>query len=275
MENMLGNINIQEMINQYVLPWGKNIIFAILIYIVGRIIAKIVLSLIMKVLGKSNKDQMLLKFIHSILSALLLLIVIIAALSQLGVDTTSLVALIGAAGLAIGLSLQDSLKNFAAGVMILVFKPFKAGDYVNAAGMEGVVNSISVFTMELTTPDNKEVIIPNGSVLAAPIINFSSKPTRRIDMVFGIDYGDDLRKAKQIIEKVLAENTKVLKDPAPVVAVAALADSSVNINVRPWVNNADYWAVYSEVHEAIKLAFDAEGITIPFPQQVLHTKANG
>lgn len=275
MENMLGNINIQEMINQYVLPWGKNIIFAILIYIVGRIIAKIVLSLIMKVLGKSNKDQMLLKFIHSILSALLLLIVIIAALSQLGVDTTSLVALIGAAGLAIGLSLQDSLKNFAAGVMILVFKPFKAGDYVNAAGMEGVVNSISVFTMELTTPDNKEVIIPNGSVLATPIINFSSKPTRRIDMVFGIDYGDDLRKAKQIIEKVLAENTKVLKDPAPVVAVAALADSSVNINVRPWVNNADYWAVYSEVHEAIKLAFDAEGITIPFPQQVLHTKANG
>lgn len=274
MENLLGNINIEQLLAQYILPWGKNIIFAILIYIIGRMIAKMVLSLVMKALNKTKKDPMLLKFIESIFSALLLLIVVIAALSQLGVDTTSLIALIGAAGLAIGLSLQDSLKNFAAGVMILVFKPFRAGDYVNAAGVEGTVKEISVFTMVLHTPDNKEVIVPNGSILAGPIVNFSSQETRRVDMVFGVDYADDLRKAKSIIEKVLADNPKVLKDPAPVVAVAALADSSVNINVRPWVNNADYWAVYSEVHEAIKIAFDAEGITIPFPQQVLHTKAD-
>ncbi len=271
MENLMGDINLQEIFNQYLLPWGKNIIFAIIIFYIGRLIARLVSSAIIKVLRKNNKDEMLLKFIQSILNAVLLLIVVIAALSQLGVDTTSLVALIGAAGLAIGLSLQDSLKNFAAGVMILVFKPFKAGDYVSAGGVEGTVKEISIFTMLLNTPDNKEVIVPNGSVLAGPIMNFSSQENRRVDMVFGISYEDDLKKAKTILEKILADNPLVLKDPAPAVAVAALADSSVNFNVRPWVRNADYWTVYSQIHESVKLAFDAEGITIPYPQQVLHT----
>jgi small conductance mechanosensitive channel len=200
----------------------------------------------------------------------LLLFVVIAALSQLGIDTTSLVALLGAAGLAIGLSLQSSLANFAAGVMLIVFRPFTKGDFVEVAGTSGSVDNISIFTTTLTTPDNKEVIVPNGSVIGNNIVNYSARPTRRVDMVFGIGYGDDIKKAKELLEQIVAADTRVLAEPAPVVALGELADSSVNFLVRPWVNAEDYWSVLWDTTETVKLKFDEAGISIPYPQMDVH-----
>ena len=192
----------------------------------------------------------------SILRWVLLLFVVIAALSQLGINTTSLVALLGAAGLAIGLSLQSSLSNFASGVMLIIFRPFTKGDFVEAGGATGVVEKISIFTTTMTTGDNKEVIIPNGSILGGNITNYSARPTRRVDMVFGISYDDDIRQAKQLLAEIVAADERVLKDPAPLIALGELADSSVNFLVRPWVSSADYWGVYWDTHEAVKLKFD-------------------
>jgi small conductance mechanosensitive channel len=203
-----------------------------------------------------------------------LLFVLIAALSHLGIDTTSLVALLGAAGLAVGLSLQDSLGNFAAGVMIIVFKPFKKGDFIDAGGAMGTVDAISIFTTIMTTPDNKEIIIPNGSIIGGNITNYSARPTRRVDMVFGISYDDDLQKAKAILQEIIAADSRVLSEPAPVVTLGELADSSVNFLVRPWVNAADYWGVMWDTTEQVKLRFDAEGISIPFPQMDVHLQTS-
>lgn len=261
---------IQVLVETIAIPWGIKILMALVIFFVGRIVARMVVNVAGKLLAKSGYDDMLVDFLKSILNAMLMLVVVIAALNQLGVDTTSLVAIIGAAGLAIGLSLQDSLKNFAAGVMLLVFKPFKQGDYVEAGGTSGTVKKISIFTTLLNTPDNKEVIVPNGAVYAGNIINYSAKPTRRVDMVFGIGYDDDLKKAKSILEAMVQEDDRILKEPAPTVAVSELADSSVNFIVRPWVNSADYWGVLFDFTEAVKLRFDAEGISIPYPQMDVH-----
>ncbi|MCP3427947.1 mechanosensitive ion channel family protein [Opacimonas viscosa] len=247
-----------------------NIGFAILIYLVGKIVVKVLVSVFVKVMSKSKYDDMLVDFLKSIVHAVLMLFVIIASLNQLGVNTTSLVAILGAAGLAIGLSLQDSLKNFAAGVMLLVFRPFKAGNFVDAGGVSGTVVSVGVFSTTMNTPDNKEIIVPNGNIYGGNIVNYSAKPTRRVDMVFGIGYDDDLLKAKQILEAMLQADERVLKDPAYTVAVGELGDSSVNILVRPWVNSADYWAVKFEFTEAVKLRFDQEGISIPYPQMDVH-----
>jgi small conductance mechanosensitive channel len=231
-------------------------------------------ALVVKVASKFMKargtDDILVSFLTSILRWVLLLFVVVAALSQLGIDTTSLVALLGAAGLAIGLSLQSSLSNFASGVMLIVFRPFGKGDFVEVAGTSGTVNSISIFTTTLTTPDNKEIIVPNGAVIGNNIINYSAKPTRRVDMVFGISYDDDIRKAKDVLEQIIAADERILAEPAPVIALGALGDSSVNILVRPWVNSADYWAVMWETTEAVKLRFDEEGISIPYPQMDVH-----
>ena len=215
-------------------------------------------------------DEILVKFLSSILHWVLLLFVVIASLSQLGIDTTSLVALLGAAGLAIGLSLQSSLANFAAGVMLIVFRPFTKGDFVEVAGTSGSVDNISIFTTTLTTPDNKEVIVPNGSVIGNNIVNYSARPTRRVDMVFGIGYGDDIKKAKELLEQIVAADTRVLAEPAPVVALGELADSSVNFLVRPWVNAEDYWSVLWDTTETVKLKFDEAGISIPYPQMDVH-----
>ncbi|WP_218110557.1 mechanosensitive ion channel family protein [Ostreibacterium oceani] len=272
MKLLTENLDTMALINQYALPWAKNIIFALVIFIIGRYVAKAVQKLIMRLVKRSTQDEMLINFIASIVGAILLLFVIIAALSQLGIDTTSLIALIGAAGLAIGLSLQDSLKNFAAGVMILVFKPFVKGDYVEVTGGKeaGTVEDISIFTMTMKTLDNKEIIVPNGAILLAPIINYSKHETRRVDMVFSISYDDDIRQAKTLMADILTQHNLVLQDPAPVVAVAALADSSINFNVRPWCKTADYWTIYSDVHQQVKEAFDAAGITIPYPQVQMH-----
>lgn len=265
----------QQMLDTYVIPWGINIVMALVIFILGRMICKALVNVFGKVMSKSKYDPMLIEFVQSILSAVLLLFVIVASLDQLGVDTTSLVAVFGAAGLAIGLSLQGSLQNFAAGVMLLVFRPFKSGDYVEAGGTAGSVKSIGIFTTTILTPDNKQIIVPNGNIYSGNITNFSAKDTRRVDMVFGIGYDDDLLKAKQILEAMVTEDERILKDPAPQVAVSELADSSVNFVVRPWVKSADYWAVMFDFTEAVKLRFDKEGISIPYPQMDVHVHKQG
>jgi small conductance mechanosensitive channel len=251
--------------------WLLNIAIAAGIVFVGRIVVKWLVKLIRKLLVRSDIDPILINFASSIANAVLMLFVIIAALDHLGVDTTSFIALLGAAGLAVGLALKDSLQNFAAGVMMIVFRPFKLGDFIEAGGVTGVVEQISVFSTIMKTGDNREIIVPNGQIYAGAITNYSARDTRRIDMVFGIGYDDDMLKAKKIMEDILATHDLVLDDPAPAVAVAELADSSVNFNVRPWVKSSDYWGVRSNLIEQIKLTFDKEGISIPYPQMDIHS----
>ncbi len=256
--------------NAIILPWAIRIAIAVAIFYVGRIVVTRIVAIVEKLMRARDMDEILVKFLSSILRWVLLLFVVIAALSQLGIDTTSLVALLGAAGLAIGLSLQSSLGNFAAGVMLIVFRPFTKGNFVEAGGATGVVDKISIFTTTLTTPDNREVIVPNGAILGNNITNFSALPTRRVDMVFGISYDDDIRKAKALLEEIIGADERILPEPAPVIAVGELADSSVNFVVRPWVNSADYWAVLWDTTAAVKLKFDEAGITIPYPQMDVH-----
>jgi small conductance mechanosensitive channel len=259
-----------NIIETVVLPWGIKIALAIAIFYIGRIVVAAVVKVAGKFMSARDMDEILVKFLSSILRWVLLLFVVIAALSQLGIDTTSLVALLGAAGLAIGLSLQSSLANFAAGVMLIVFRPFTKGDFVEVAGTSGSVDNISIFTTTLTTPDNKEVIVPNGSVIGNNITNYSARPTRRVDMVFGIGYDDDIKKAKELLEQIVAADERVLAEPAPVVALGELADSSVNFLVRPWVKAEDYWGVLWDTTETVKLKFDEAGISIPYPQMDVH-----
>jgi small conductance mechanosensitive channel len=259
-----------DYVDAYAVPWAINLFFALAIFLVGRGLIKILMNLLGRGLRKAKVDLMLINFVCSILNVLLLLIVIVASLDQLGVDTTSLIAVVGAAGLAVGLALQDSLKNFAAGVLLIVFRPFKEGDFVEAGGISGIVEHISIFSTILRTGDNREVVVPNGRIYGDVIINYSRRATRRVDMVFGIGYDADLLKAKRILGEILAADERVLAEPEAVVAVAALADSSVNFNVRPWVNSADYWAVLWDTTEKVKLRFDEEGISIPFPQMDVH-----
>ena len=266
----MENIDVQQLINLYAIPWGIRIITALVIFYVGRIAVGIVAGVAQRIMQRQRVDETLMSFVLSILRALLLLFVIIAALSQLGIDTTSLIALLGAAGLAIGLSLQGSLSNFAAGVMLIMFRPFVKGNFVEAGNTMGTVDQVSIFTTILITPDNKEITVPNGAIMGNNITNYSAKSTRRVDMTFGISYDDDLRKARRILEDIVSGDERVLKDPAPAVMVGALADSSVNFLVRPWVNSADYWPVLWDTTEAVKLRFDEAGITIPFPQRELH-----
>jgi len=242
-----------------------NVAIAIAIIFVGRIVVKWVVKLLGKMMAKSDLDEILINFVSSIAKAVLLLLIFIAALNQIGVDTTSLIALIGAAGLAVGLALQNSLQNFAAGVMMIVFRPFKLGDFVEAGGVVGVVEQISIFSTMMKTADNREIIVPNGQIYASAITNYSARETRRIDLVFGIGYDDDMLVAKKIMESILEAHDLVLEQPAAGVAVTELADSSVNFNVRPWVKSEDYWAVRSDLIEQIKLAFDENNISIPYP----------
>jgi len=268
----IGDLDINALLETYVIPWGLKIILAVAIFYIGRIVVSVVIKVVKKLMLARAMDAILISFLTSILRLVLLLFVVIAALSQLGIDTTSLVALLGAAGLAIGLSLQGSLSNLASGVMLIIFRPFTKGDFVEAGGATGVIEKINIFTTTMTTPDNKEVIIPNGAILGGNITNFSARPTRRVDMVFGISYDDDIRKTKQVLKDILAADERILKDPAPVVALGALADSSVNFLVRPWVKTEDYWKVFWDTTETVKLRFDAEDITIPYPQMDMHMK---
>lgn len=262
-----------DWLHGYALPWGLNLLLAAGTFYLGLLLARAIVGLVRRLLGRAGLDTILVNFVASILNGVLLLVVAIAALDRLGVDTTSLVALIGAAGLAIGLALQDSLKNFAAGVLLVVFRPFKTGDFVEAGGTAGVVEKINIFSSTFRTPDNREIVVPNGAIYSGVITNYSARATRRIDLVFSIDYGDDIRRAREVIGRVLAADERVLTDPAPYIGVAELGASSVDLHVRPWVATADYFTTMCDLKEQVKLAFDEAGITIPFPQMDLHTRA--
>ncbi len=250
--------------------FGVDLIAAIAIFIIGRWIANLVTRAIRRLMERAEVEPTLVKFLTNIIKTLLLLFVILAAISQLGVQTTSLIAVLGAAGLAVGLALQGSLSNFAAGVLIIIFRPYKVGDYIEAAGTAGTVDEVQIFTTVLKTPDNKKIIVPNSQITGDTITNYSAHETRRVDFTFGIGYGDDIDKAKKIIEDVLTGDERVLKDPAPQIVVAELGDSSVNIVARPWAAASDYWGLKFDVTETVKKRFDAEGISIPFPQRDVH-----
>lgn len=266
----VADINIQGLVETHAIPWGINIASALLIFILGKLLVKFLVKLLGKILQRTDLDNILIEFVQSMAKAIMLLFVIVGALDQLGVNTTSLIAVVGAAGLAIGLSLQSSLQNFASGFLLLVFRPFNAGDFVEAGGVSGVIETIGLFTTTLRTGDNKEVIVPNGNIYSGNIINYSKRETRRVDLVFGISYDDDIRKARDILTAVVNANEKVLADPAPLIAVLELADSSVNFVVRPWCKTADYWDVHFALTEAIKIAFDEGGISMPYPQMDVH-----
>jgi len=264
------SIDIQEIISSYVIPWGINIILALAVFVIGRWLANMIVRGVKRLMKKANMDKALIGFLSSILNAVLLVVVVIAALEQLGVNTTSVLAVFAAAGLAVGLALKDSLSNFSAGVMLIIFKPFKVGDFVEAAGIAGVVEVIRIFNTQLRTGDNREIIVPNAQIYGGIITNFSAREQRRIDLVIGIGYEDDIRTAKQILEEILQAEERVLKEPTPVILVSELGESSVDLAVRPWVNSADYWDVRSDLLETIKREFDAKGISIPYPQRDVH-----
>ena len=250
--------------------YSMQILAAIVILVVGLWLAKKIKAVFVSALNKKEVDPTLIGFFSSTLHGGLVLFIVIAAIGKLGVQTTSFVVVIGAAGLAVGLALQGSLSNFASGVLLILFKPFKVGDFIKAGGEAGVVVEVGILTTEMKTPDNIKIILPNSAIMGGSITNVSAHPTRRVDMVVGVSYGDDLNKAKQIMEDLLAADERVLKDPAPTVAVSNLGDSSVDFVVRPWVNSADYWAVKFDFTQAVKEKFDAEGVSIPFPQRDVH-----
>ena len=257
-------------IMHYISLYGLKIIIAIVIFYVGRIVARWLSGATENVMTKKGVDEALVHFVAALVYYAILVFAIIAALGQVGIQTASFVAVIGAAGLAIGLAMQGSLSNFAAGVLILLFRPFKIGDYIEAGGEAGVVEKILIFTTELKSPDNKKVIIPNAAVTSGSITNYSANDTRRVDLVMGISYEDDIDKAKALLNDIVKADGRVLPEPAPTIAVVELADSSVNFVVRPWVKTPDYWGVYFDLTETVKKRFDAEGISIPFPQRDVH-----
>ncbi len=251
------------------IEYAPQLLLAVLTLIIGLWIINRLLNLTDKSLQKKF-DPTLTKFIHSLASVMLKALLLISVASMIGIETTSFIAVLGAAGLAIGLALQGNLSNFASGVLILTFKPFRVGDVIDGAGYVGTVREIQIFTTVLMTPDNRKVIIPNSNLANNPLINIGAEATRRVDMLFGIGYGDDIDKAKDVIKSIIEADARILKDPAPLVVVSELADSSVNITVRTWVATADYWGVYFDMHETVKKKFDQEGISIPFPQRDVH-----
>ena len=251
--------------------YAIRIIIALVIFYIGKWVARKLTDLVVKITRKTGKvDETLLKFLSNIIFYILMIVVILTALGQLGVDTTSFLAVIGAAGLAVGLALKDSLSNFASGVMIIMFRPFKVGDLINAGGVTGVVEEISIFNTVLKTGDNQTLIVPNGAITSGTITNVNAKPTRRVDLIVGIGYEDDIKKAKEVLTNIVSSNEKVLVEEGITVAVSELADSSVNFVVRAWVKTPDYWDVKFALTENIKLTFDKEGISIPYPQQDVH-----
>ncbi|BCK14798.1 Small-conductance mechanosensitive channel [Vibrio cholerae] len=252
------------------IQYGVNVISAILILFIGNLVVKRVAGSVANVLKKKEMDKAVVDFIHGLVRYTLFIIVLIAALSRIGVQTASVVAVIGAAGLAVGLALQGSLSNFAAGVLIVAFRPFKSGDYVEIGGVAGSVDSIQIFQTVLKSPDNKMVVVPNSAVIGGAITNYSRHETRRVDMVIGVSYKSDLQKTKRVLRETLEKDPRILKDPDMTIGVLTLADSSINFVVRPWCKTSDYWAVYFDSMQAIKEALDANGIEIPFPQMDVH-----
>jgi small conductance mechanosensitive channel len=247
-----------------------NVAIAIAIFYVGKLVVGLIVRGMRKVMRRQEVDQTLETFVCNLVRIILMAVVIIAAIGQIGIQTTSFIAIFGAAGLAVGLALQGSLSNFAAGVLIVLFRPYKVGDFVEAAGIAGVVEQVQILTTILKTGDNKQIIVPNGQIMDSIITNYSANDKRRVDMVVGVSYDDDLDKVRSTIEELVAADERILAEPACTIAVSALADSSVNFVVRPWVNTADYWGVMFDLTEAIKKRFDKEGISFPFPQQDVH-----
>jgi len=257
-------------ITELVTVYGIKVIAAAVIFIAGRWISMGLKKISTKLMEKRNVEPAVVSFVGNLTYIAFLVFFIIAAIGQLGIQTTSFIAVIGAAGLAIGFALQGSLSNFAAGFLLIIFKPFKIDDFIEGAGTVGTVEKIHIFTTQLKTPDNKTVIIPNKKLTDDNIINYTLKGTRRIDMTFGIGYSDDIDKAKNIIMNIIENDARVLKDPAPIVAVSSLGDSSVNIVARPWTAASDYWDAYFDITENVKKKFDEEGVSIPFPQRDVH-----
>jgi small conductance mechanosensitive channel len=248
--------------------YGLKIIGAIIILVVGRIAAGMARNMMRKMLAK--QEPSIISFVGSLAYILVLAFAVLAALAKFGIQTASFIAVLGAAGFAIGFALQGSLANFAAGVLILVLRPYRAGDYIDAAGVAGTVKEIELFTTELATPDNVKIMVPNGKIYGDIIKNYSANDTRRVDLVVGIGYDCSIQKALEVAKKLIKEDTRILSDPAPQIAVSELADSSVNLVVRPWVKKEDYWALRFDLTQKIKETFDQNGIEIPFPQRVVH-----
>jgi len=250
--------------------WVIKIFIALLIYLIGKWIAKRITNFVRKLMEARDSDPTLINFLSNVVYAILLIAVILAALDTLGLPVTSLVAVVGAAGLAVGLALKDSLGNFASGVMLVMFRPFSKGDFVEVAGVAGTVNEVRIFSTILTTPDNKQIIIPNGQVAADTITNYSANDQRRVDIVFGVGYDDDLKVAREVLTRLCAEHPKVLDDPETKIFVMNLGDSSVDFAVRPWAKTEDYWTVYSDLLEQAKVELEAAGCNIPYPQTDVH-----
>jgi small conductance mechanosensitive channel len=271
MENQLQSSGqyVDTLINLFVV-WGPKLVGAILALIIGLWLANMITGGLIRGMEKSEVDPSLKPFLKSLVSTLLKILVVVSVLGMVGIQMTSFIAILGAAGLAVGMALSGTLQNFAGGVMILIFKPFKVGDVIEAQGYTGAVNAIQIFNTILKTPDNKTVIIPNGGLSTSSMVNYSTEPTRRVDWTFGIAYGDDIDKAKQVLSELLTSNEKVLQDPAPFIELGELADSSVNFTVRAWVSATDYWAVHFYMLEKVYRKFGEAGLNIPFPQMDVH-----
>jgi len=259
-----------QTIIEMILVYGPKLLLALLVLVVGFLVIKRVVKLLDYTLAKREVDSTLRGFLDSLVGVLFKALLLISVASMVGIETTSFIAVLAAGGLAIGLALQGSLSNFAGGALLLLFKPYKVGDVIETQGHTGTVNSIQIFTTVLKTPDNKTIIIPNGPVANGSIVNYSTEATRRVDMVFGIGYDDDIDKAKAILQGLIDADSRVLKDPASALLLSELADSSVNFTLRLWVNAADYWGVYFDMQESVKKTFDQQGVSIPYPQQDVH-----
>ena len=261
-----------DLVKDYLVPFGIKLVAAIVVLLLGRWVIKLIKKALTKVMTRRKMDPSLSSFLMSLVSVLLTVLLIIAIVGILGVNTSSLVALLASAGLAIGMALSGTLQNFAGGVMIMLFKPFKVGDFISAQGYEGVVNEIQIFNTHVLTPDNKEVILPNGSLSTGAMTNFSKQGTRRVDWSFSIAYGDDYDKAKSLLLRLCDEDGRIQKTPQPFVELGKLNNSSVDITVRVWVDAADYWAVFFSMNEKVYKAFATEGLSIPFPQMDVHMR---
>jgi len=261
---------VMDIVYGYILKYGLSLVFAIVIFFVGKWLAGVISRWIAKMMEKGKVDAALVGFTKNIVHAAIMVFTILAAIGQLGIQTTSFIAVIGAAGLAIGLSLQGTLSNFAAGVMLILFRPFKVGDFIQAGGEMGSVKEIQIFNTILAHPDNRKIICPNSKISGDTIINFSAIDKRRIDMTFGISYDDDMKVAKKVLTDLVTSDSRILKDPEPTIAVAELGDSSVNLICRPWVNPADYWAVTFDLTEKGKVELEKAGCSIPYPQRDVH-----
>ncbi len=267
------NVNFEELLaNAQILgvEYGLKIITALILLVVGKFVINMITKGVRRTMAKSKVDETILGFVANLVNAALLVVLVIMVMARLGIQTTSFIAVLGAAGLAIGLALQGSLSNFAAGFLMIIFRPFKVGDYVEAGGVAGVIQDIQIFTTTFTTPDNRAIIVPNSAIMNGAITNVTTLDTRRVDLVIGISYDADIKQAKEVIENVVKNQEGVLKDPACTIAVSNLGDSSVDLVVRPWVKTADYWTLYFELTEKIKYALDEVEIGIPYPQRDVH-----